>query len=255
MIRVRWMISGRCVSLAPGAMTLTTCGANTMPSSAIPPVITRSVPRTRRASRNARSSPSRVSSLANVGTNAEASAPSAKKSRSRFGIRKARKNALASPAAPSSAANTISRTRPPTREPAVASDTRPAVRATLSGFSCRTAPSLPGLRDQALEASRPGLLADATVERSPVRLYDGCQSADPHVGPGMRLPRLLPAAFGGLHVGADRRGVVAGVVEDQRPLAIRVELVDAAVAVLGELLQRSPTESPKSLLMPLRKEL
>ena len=67
-----------------------------------------------------------------VGTKAEASAPSAKKSRSRLGIRNARTNALASQPAPIRAAKIDSRSRPATRDPPVARETRLAGRATLS---------------------------------------------------------------------------------------------------------------------------
>ena len=77
----------------------------------------------------ARARPPSVSVRVNVGTNAALIAPSAKRSRTRFGIRNATRNASISLPAPKRTASTWSRTRPSSRLVSVASPISPADRA------------------------------------------------------------------------------------------------------------------------------
>ncbi len=76
------------VSSNPSPSTPTTAGAARTPISVIAPTITSTAPITAFASRIACSRPWLRSVSANVGTNAEESAPSANRSRSRLGMRK-----------------------------------------------------------------------------------------------------------------------------------------------------------------------
>jgi len=92
-----------------------------------------------RPNAQASSSPRRCSISVNVGTNAEDIAPSANRSRSRFGIRNATLNASVANPAPNRIAIACSRTRPMTRESSVAAPTVPALRATRSSSLTRCA--------------------------------------------------------------------------------------------------------------------
>ncbi len=78
------------------------------------------------ASRHAASSPPRAMVLLNVVTNAVDNAPSANRSRSRFGMRNAAVNASIAPPPPNRAAKTCSRARPSKRLHITASPMIPA---------------------------------------------------------------------------------------------------------------------------------
>src|SRR5262245_29418359 len=131
MMRVRLAVSADFPGMAanPGAIASTSDGASQIPSRQSPPTITAIALVTRLARRHAAASPSRSKHCVNVLTNAAESAPSANRSRSRFGMRKAVMNASSSRPAPKQTANTCSRTTPSTRLAATAMLTTPARRA------------------------------------------------------------------------------------------------------------------------------
>ena len=111
------------------AMSAVIGPANTMARRDSVPVMTSSALMTRLPSRQACSRP-RVSMVrVNAGTNAAVIAPSAKRSRSRLGMRKATLNASIAALAPKKYARTVSRTTPSTRLAIVARLMRPADRA------------------------------------------------------------------------------------------------------------------------------
>ena len=110
----------------PGAIQGTRRSAKRMPSRQITETVTRRKLMTRLASRIAASGPCRSWTCVRVGTNAALIAPSAKRSRSRFGIRKATWKASTANPAPKKAAKICSRMRPRTRLNRVASETMPA---------------------------------------------------------------------------------------------------------------------------------
>src|SRR5262245_40108052 len=107
---------------------LTSWGANTIPSSVMALMKTAVSVATLFASRHADSSPSTAIFLENVVMNAVDSAPSANKSRSRFGSRNAIKNASRFFPAPKRPAKTVSRIKPSTRLDRIATPTTPAAR-------------------------------------------------------------------------------------------------------------------------------
>ena len=94
----------------PGAITVTTSGATSAPRPATTQSTTMAAPVTARARRPKASGPSRVSVSVKTGTTAVDSAPSARSRRSRFGMRKATKNASVMGPAPKARATTMSRT-------------------------------------------------------------------------------------------------------------------------------------------------
>src|SRR5205823_3707934 len=106
----------------------TSCGANTMPSSVTTLMKTAVSVATLFARRHADSSPSTAIFFENVVMNAVDNAPSANKSRSRFGNRNAIKNASRFFPAPKRPANTISRINPSRRLDRIAMPTTPAAR-------------------------------------------------------------------------------------------------------------------------------
>src|SRR5439155_18691830 len=106
----------------------TSCGANTMPSSVTMLMKTAVSVATLLARRHADSSPSTAIFFEKVVMNAVDSAPSANKSRSRFGNRNAIKNASRFFPAPKRPANTVSRINPSTRLDRIAMATTPAAR-------------------------------------------------------------------------------------------------------------------------------
>src|SRR4029077_10111631 len=106
----------------------TNCGANTMPSSVIALMNTAVSVATLFARRHADWSPSTAIFFENVVMNAVESAPSAKRSRNRFGNRNAMRNASRFRPAPNSPANTISRTSPSKRLDRMAMPTTPVAR-------------------------------------------------------------------------------------------------------------------------------
>jgi hypothetical protein len=112
----------------PHVRRSTSCGANTMPSSVTALMKTAVSVATLFARRHADSSPSTAIFFENVVMNAVDSAPSANKSRSRFGNRNAIKNASRFFPAPNRPANTISRINPRTRLDRIAMPTIPAAR-------------------------------------------------------------------------------------------------------------------------------
>ncbi len=134
MIRVSCVVSssfpGTAANSAP-AIARVIGSANTMPSTTRMVVISSSALMTRLPRRQAASRPREASVRVNVGTKAAVIAPSAKRSRTRLGMRKATLNAsIAGPVlAPKRAATTISRTTPSTRLASVARLMRPAERA------------------------------------------------------------------------------------------------------------------------------
>ena len=115
----------------PDAMAWVIGPANTTPRTTRTPVATSRALMTRLPSRQALSRPCVVRVAVNVGTNAAVIAPSANRSRRRFGTLNATLNAsISGPlAAPKIAANTVSRATPRTRLAIVAILIRPADRA------------------------------------------------------------------------------------------------------------------------------
>jgi hypothetical protein len=134
MMRVIWTVSAVLPGMVskPGAIHATTIGAATMPASVIMPTTISRALITRLASRQAAPAPWRVRVCENVVTNAADRAPSAKRSRSRLGMRKAVMNASSSRPAPKTIAKTCSRTRPRMRLPNTARLTTPAWRTITS---------------------------------------------------------------------------------------------------------------------------
>src|SRR5947207_5021193 len=112
----------------PHVKRSTSCGANTMPSSVTTLMKTAVSVATLFARRHADSSPSTAIFFENVVMNAVDNAPSANKSRSRFGNRNAIKNASRFFPAPKRPANTISRINPSRRLDRIAMPTTPAAR-------------------------------------------------------------------------------------------------------------------------------
>ena len=104
MIRVRRAANSASSGPNPGASSRTITGAATSPQSTTPPTTTRTSPTSPLASRRASSLPRFAWASAKVGTNADESAPSAKRSRSRFGMRNATTKASDQRFAPTSAA-------------------------------------------------------------------------------------------------------------------------------------------------------
>ncbi len=98
------------------------------PAMQITPRMKVSVERTSRARCQADSAPSFSHVLVKVVVNAVESAPSAKRSRSKFGIRNAAKNASANIVVPNMKAKICSRTTPSRREPITAMPTTIAER-------------------------------------------------------------------------------------------------------------------------------
>src|SRR6266436_9696241 len=119
----------------PHVKRSTSCGANTIPSSVTALMNTAvSVP-TLFASRHADSSPSTAIFFENVVMKAVDSAPSANKSRSKFGNRNAIRNASRFFPAPNRLANTISRIKPSTRLHRMEMATTPVARVLTRRFS------------------------------------------------------------------------------------------------------------------------
>ena len=140
MMRVSSVVSSSFpgVSANDGAKACVIGEAKTIPISTSTPVIRRSAFTTRLPRCHAASRPSVVSARVNVGTNAAVIAPSAKRSRNRFGIRNATLKASISmpPLAPKNAASTISRATPSTRLAMVATLMSPADRASVTLIVC-----------------------------------------------------------------------------------------------------------------------
>ena len=131
MIRVNRVVRASLPGTAANSAStnaLVICGANRMPMTTSTPVTIRSAFITRLPSRQAASLPFSVSVRVNVGTNAAVIAPSANRSRSRFGTRNATLKAsiCGLALAPNTAASTVSRTRPSTRLVIVAAPISPA---------------------------------------------------------------------------------------------------------------------------------
>src|SRR5437667_2319737 len=136
------------MSAKPGAMAVTSAGANQMPASVMAPTTIASAFTTRLASRQAAASPSCSRRQVKVVTKAAESAPSANRSRSRFGMRKAVMKASSSRPAPKKTANACSRTSPRTRLTSTAALTTPARRA-----SCARPPASTGAAAAALSSA------------------------------------------------------------------------------------------------------
>src|SRR6185437_3880958 len=112
----------------PHVKRSTSCGANTMPSNVTTLMKAAVSVATLFARRHADSSPSTAIFFENVVMNAVDSAPSANKSRSRFGNRNAIRNASRFFPAPKRPAKTVSRIKPSTRLDMIAMPTTPAAR-------------------------------------------------------------------------------------------------------------------------------
>jgi hypothetical protein len=94
----------------PGAITATTCGASSAPSADTTQSTTMAAPAAARASRAKAPGPPWVRVSVNTGMTAVDSAPSPSSRRSRFGMRKATRNASVTGPAPKTWATTMSRT-------------------------------------------------------------------------------------------------------------------------------------------------
>ncbi len=135
MMRVSRVVSaslpGTATKSSPDAIALVIGPANRMPSITRTPVTTSRALMTRLPRRHAASRPRVASRRVNVGTKAALIAPSAKRSRTRLGMRNATLNASIAgpPLAPKSSAITVSRATPSNRLVSVAMLTRPADRA------------------------------------------------------------------------------------------------------------------------------
>ena len=124
----------------PHVRRSTSCGANTMPSTVTALMKTAVSVATLLASRHADWSPSIAIFFENVVMKAVESAPSANRSRNRFGNRNAIKNASRFLPAPNNPANTISRIKPRTRLDRMAMPTTPVARVLI----CRSSAAFIG---------------------------------------------------------------------------------------------------------------
>ena len=132
MIRVSWIVSSVLSGdQLPHVNRSTSCGANTMPSSVTALMKTAVSVATLFASRHADWSPSTAIFFENVVMNAVESAPSANRSRNKFGNRNAIRNASRFLPAPKRPANTISRISPRMRLDRMAMPTIPVARVLL----------------------------------------------------------------------------------------------------------------------------
>src|SRR5882762_2285219 len=128
MTRVRVTVSAALPGSKPGASAATSQGAVMTPSTVMALRKTAVRVATLSASRQAAASFSSAAVRVNTVTNAVDSAPSANRSRSRLGMRKAMVNASMTRPPPNSAAKICSRARPSTRLQSTASPTTPAAR-------------------------------------------------------------------------------------------------------------------------------
>jgi len=128
MMRVRRAVSAAFAGSKPGARNATSSLEYTMPAMQIAPSTSSTSVVTLFASRHAAASPSRAIVLLKIVTNAVDRAPSANRSRSRFGIRNAAVKASIALPPPNSAANSCSRARPNSRLHITASPMMPAAR-------------------------------------------------------------------------------------------------------------------------------
>src|SRR5262252_291001 len=126
MIRVRVTVSAALAGSKPGASSATSHGAERIPSTVIALRVTTVSVATLLARRQAAAPSWRVTVRVKTVTNAVERAPSANKSRSRFGMRKAMVNASITRPPPNSAAKICSRARPSTRLQSTARPTTPA---------------------------------------------------------------------------------------------------------------------------------
>ncbi len=115
MMRVSKAVRAAFGASNPGASAATSWRENIMPSAQSAPSTSTVSVATLFASRHAAPSPSRAMVLLNVVTNAVDKAPSANRSRSRFGIRNAAVKASIAPPPPNSAAQICSRAKPSNR--------------------------------------------------------------------------------------------------------------------------------------------
>jgi hypothetical protein len=132
---------------SPGAMSATTWSAQATPAKTIAPTSTSTSDTTVPASRHAASGPRLRRASAKVGTKALESAPSAKRSRSRLGMRNATTKASDHRLAPMRMAKIWSRRSPSTREAMVAPDSqmaRPTFTTSCPGSPGPPAPSSSG---------------------------------------------------------------------------------------------------------------
>src|ERR1700689_886258 len=154
MIRVRVTVSAALSGSNPGASTATSQGAESTPMRVIALNATAASVATLLASRQAEASFSRAAVRVNTVTKAVDSAPSANRSRSRFGMRTAMVNASMTRPPPNSAAKICSRASPSTRLQSTASPTTPA--ALVFSLSARepTPPAVGGISPPAMRRSR-----------------------------------------------------------------------------------------------------
>src|SRR5213593_308813 len=117
----------------PDASSHTSAGAPTTPTMQVSTSAHSSTDATASTRRCVASSPSRTRVAASSGTKACENAPSAKRRRSRLGMRKATQKASVSALAPKSPATSCSRTKPVMREASVSRETVEAARKRLIG--------------------------------------------------------------------------------------------------------------------------
>src|SRR5882757_7143110 len=205
MMRVSCAVRAAFCGSKPGANAPTSCAENTMPTTQIEPKTMSVSVATLFASRQAAASPLRAMVLLNVVTNAVDSAPSANRSRSRFGMRKAAVNASIAPPPPNNAAHTCSRTRPSTRLHITASPTMPA--AFVFKRSVRTSGATVSAASGDVSGGYfgplPELMSDRCLKVPLVYSFHACRESS--------MRRAMPLA---LHTQT--------VVEPQRPTTIKV---------------------------------
>jgi len=155
MMRVSSTASAALAGLNPGANAATSCGENTMPAMQISDSTTAVSVATLFARRQAASWPPRATVLLKVVTKAVDRAPSANRSRSRLGMRKAAVKASISAPPPNSAAYTCSRTSPRIRLQSTARLTTPAARVLRRSARC-SACWIPGFIAASLCPGPPG---------------------------------------------------------------------------------------------------
>ena len=130
-------------SPSPGAISAISGSAHAIPASTSAPTTTSNSDTTVPASRHAASGPRLRRTSAKVGTKALESAPSAKRSRSRLGMRKAKTKASDQRLAPMRMTKSWSRRSPSTREAMVAADSQMARPTFTTSCPCWPGPPAP----------------------------------------------------------------------------------------------------------------
>src|ERR1700752_2132040 len=247
MMRVSVTVSAALPGSKPGASAATSQGAVRTPVTVMALSETAVSVATLSASRQAAAASSSAAVRLNTVTKAVDSAPSANRSRRRFGMRKAIVNASMTRPPPKSAAKICSRARPSTRLQSTASPTAPAARvfsrsARLSGAGGAAvspegmrALKLPSAGARRESASGPDKIQPPGTRPERVRVLlrrgGAIDLAEDVVGRGMRVEQVV-AESGELHSPEVHAGAQRGVGIDGIRIRVPVEVLRAGGRVL-----------------------